>query len=440
VKANDRLLDAGQERTYARSDNAKAGAPLTRPPARTQEAESPMSDSTVLADLYKRHRTKEPLVTFRSRRDGSRSYYVQHSGTHVPAGSTLEEAKAKKAELGLAKHRGEKPVIQTRTTFGELAESWFEAKTPRLRPRTASYYRSALDLVLLPRFGSSRIGAVDADAVSKLIRDLERDGLHAIEPRRPKRPLGRSSVDNYLKPAQAIMARAVRRRLIGVSPFDLLTSDDRPKQDEKAPPHEWTEDELAALLAASEANGAKPESRYDYSPLLRLTAALGLRCGEVLGLRWEDFDRDAGYLHVRRQWLRSSEYGPTKTRAGVRSIALPADLKQLLLELRMQSKHSQESDPIFVSRSGKPLGHRNVTRRGWEAARDTAGIPKSLSFHDLRHAAASRMIDAGLDPVTVAAVLGHEDPHITLKTYAARFNRQRKDDAVRLALAGSVSS
>lgn len=47
------------------------------------------------------------------------------------------------------------------------------------------------------------------------------------------------------------------------------------------------------------------------------------------------------------------------------------------------------------------------------------------------------MIDAGLDPVTVAGVLWHEDPHITLKTYAARFNRQRKDEAVRLALAGS---
>lgn len=65
---------------------------------------------------------------------------------------------------------------------------------------------------------------------------------------------------------------------------------------------------------------------------------------------------------------------------------------------------------------------------------------RAVSFHDLRHAAASRMIDAGLDPVTVATVLGHEDPHITLKTYAARFNKQRKDEAVRIALAGSYAS
>ena len=53
--------------------------------------------------------------------------------------------------------------------------------------------------------------------------------------------------------------------------------------------------------------------------------------------------------------------------------------------------------------------------------------------------AASRLIDAGLDPVTVAGVLGHDDPSITLKVYASRFNRQRKDEEVRLALAGDAS-
>jgi hypothetical protein len=35
--------------------------------------------------------------------------------------------------------------------------------------------------------------AVDADAIAKLIRDLEREGLHAVDASRPVRPLGRSS-------------------------------------------------------------------------------------------------------------------------------------------------------------------------------------------------------------------------------------------------------
>jgi integrase len=67
-------------------------------------------------------------------------------------------------------------------------------------------------------------------------------------------------------------------------------------------------------------------------------------------------------------------------------------------------------------------------------ARDLAGLPGSLTFHDLRHAAASRLIGARLDPVTVAAVLGHEDPTVTLRVYAHLWDRERTDDAVRIAL------
>jgi integrase len=63
-----------------------------------------------------------------------------------------------------------------------------------------------------------------------------------------------------------------------------------------------------------------------------------------------------------------------------------------------------------------------------------------VTLHDLRHAAASRLIDAGLDPVTVAAFMGHEDASVTLKIYAHRFNRQKKDDAVRQALAERLSA
>jgi integrase len=66
----------------------------------------------------------------------------------------------------------------------------------------------------------------------------------------------------------------------------------------------------------------------------------------------------------------------------------------------------------------------------------TAGVrPTVLRIHDLRHAAASRLIDAGLDPVTVASVVGHEDASITLKVYTHRFNRPSRDGAVRVALA-----
>jgi integrase len=226
--------------------------------------------------------------------------------------------------------------------------------------------------------------------------------------------------------------------LISTNPFEHLTGDDRPAQEERRPPHEWTDNEVVALLAASKQLATKPEARYDYSPILQLIALLGLRLGEALGLRWEDFDKQASVLHVRRQWTRAGEYGPTKTRAGTRRIAIPSDLKDELIALRLRSGFSKETDPVFASQRGTPLGHRNVTRRGFEPAARQAKL-EGVTLHDLRHAAASRLISAGLDPVTVASVLGHEDANVTLAVYAHLYDRQRADEAVRLALAGGAA-
>jgi integrase len=100
------------------------------------------------------------------------------------------------------------------------------------------------------------------------------------------------------------------------------------------------------------------------------------------------------------------------------------------------SPHSQNDHPIFASREGTPLQHRNVAHRGFERAAKEAGI-EGVSFHDLRHAAASRLIANGLDPVTVADVLGHGDANITLRVYAHLFNREQRDDAIRRALSNA---
>jgi integrase len=336
-------------------------------------------------------------------------------------------------------HRRASSAVANRAqpSFAELAEEWLamrmsSGKRP-LRSRTASDYRRGLDLVLLPRFGRQSLQAIDAEAIALLISDLERQGLHAIDSSRAIRPLLEPTIANYLKPLQGALRLAVRRRLIADNPFAHLTDDDRPAVRKKKQAHVWSDEELEALLTTSAWLARKPTSYYDYTPLLRLSARLGLRLGEVLGLQWRDFDRTAGILHVRQQWLRSGEYGPTKTDSGVRTIPLPDDLCSRLIDLRLASPYAQDEDPIFASRRGTPLQHRNVARRGFERAAREAGI-HGVTFHDLRHAAASRLIANGVDPVTVASVLGHGDPNITLKVYAHLFNRDERDEAVRRAL------
>src|SRR3954451_9573198 len=112
------------------------------------------------ADLYKRHKTRHRGIIYRERAGGSRAYAVYHDGQFVKVEGGEREALALQAELRGRKSRGEKVVVNDKTTFAQLANEWYEAKAPRLSERTADYYRTALDLVLLPRFGSWRISAI----------------------------------------------------------------------------------------------------------------------------------------------------------------------------------------------------------------------------------------------------------------------------------------
>jgi hypothetical protein len=110
-----------------------------------------MSKPSVTADPYKRHKTAHPGIYYRLRTDGKKTYIVHADGKFVSF-ATLKEALVLQADTRARKARGERVIVSDRTTFGELAEQWLEAKKTSgkrpLRPRTAAYYRRALDTVL----------------------------------------------------------------------------------------------------------------------------------------------------------------------------------------------------------------------------------------------------------------------------------------------------
>jgi integrase len=391
------------------------------------------------AQRQKLHKTDRPGLYYRLRDGGKKTWLASIGNGKRLSFATRDEAEEALDRIRGARRRGERFVIDRRTTFEALSREWLEGKKTSgrrpLRPSTAKYYEDSLRLVLWPRFGSWLVTAIGPDDIVKLIRDLEREGLHAVDRKRAKRPLGESSVLNHLKPLMGTMALAARRGLIQVSPLALMVDDDRPKRGERKQVHEWSDNELESLYAASVRLAARPDARYDYSPLLRVLGRLGLRIGEALGLQWRDFDYAERTLQIERQWLRSHSYGPCKTAAGKRLIYLPDDMAELLRGLWVTGDHRAPSHPIFASTVGTPLTHRNATRRGFEAARDEAKLPKYLSAHDLRHAAASRLIAAGVDDELVASILGHESSVITRKVYSAVFNRRERAEAVRQALA-----
>ncbi len=166
----------------------------------------------------------------------------------------------------------------------------------------------------------------------------------------------------------------------------------------------------------------------------------GLRLGELLGLQWQDVSFDEGVLHVRRQATRGGELTPPKTAAGLRRVPLAQELVKTLREHRLASRFSQDGDLVFSSKTGGPLGHRNVQRRGFEPARDLAELDSSLTFHDLRHAFASFAAHRGVPVKMLSEVLGHSDVGVTMKVYLHLFERGESEDAFRKAMSAQVPS
>ncbi|MHB8642838.1 MAG: tyrosine-type recombinase/integrase [Gaiellaceae bacterium] len=376
---------------------------------------------TIPADASKRHTSRYRGISYRECADGSRRYSVFFQARYIAVEGGEGDALAYQAELRGKAARGELPAARTRASFGEVAEAYIASKH-RLRAGTWKTYRATLDRILIPRFGETKIGALSVEHVAALIRDLERQQLAP------------TTIQSYLMPLRGVMGYAVRRGLISVNPCDLLTRDDRPQQAEQRPDHIWSDQEIEALINAAEQMALQPEARYDYSPLIRTALLTGLRLGELLGLQWQDIDLHEGILYVRRQWTRAGSYGPTKTKAGLRRVPLSPDMLKYLTALKLRSRYSDDAQPVFASQNGETLGHRNSTRRGFEKAAKLAKL-EDVSFHDMRHAFASRMIDQGISSTVLAKIMGHETSAITEKRYIHLFDQQRTDDAVRQAMA-----
>lgn len=379
-------------------------------------------------DPYKRHKTRHRGITYRQRADGTRTYYVFVNGTQMKVEGGESEALTLQAALRGRKARGEK-VVTRKVTLGTLAEDWFASKENGLRDSTLKDYRADLDNEILPRFGHLKVAKVTADEIAHLIRDLSTRGLSG------------SRIKNILKPLQGTLKLALRRGYIPQDPFSVLTPDEWPRETARKH-HEWSPEEMIALLAASEALAKEKDAKYDYSPILRVAAYTGLREGEVLGLRWHDVDLKKREIYVRHQISRTGKLVEPKTPKAIRTVPLAKDMAQFLRRHRLASDFSTDEHFVFPSRDGTALNPSNVVNRGFKPALKKAGLDglkPGIRFHDLRHFFASVMIDRGVTSVVLADVMGHRDSRTTERIYIHLFNRRRTADQVRDAMQSAMS-
>jgi integrase len=109
--------------------------------------------------------------------------------------------------------------------------------------------------------------------------------------------------------------------------------------------------------------------------------------------------------------------------------SLPAAV-QSELEHQLESFADPSVDAlVFTSPLGEPIRLQNFRRRIWAPAVQRSGLPEGLRIHDLRHSAASILINAGVPIKSIQEHLGHSSITATMDRYAHLYPEARQSVA-----------
>ena len=283
-------------------------------------------------------------------------------------------------------------------TVAEFLTGWLAGRGD-LRASTVASYCGHVTNYLVPLLGNELLRLLTAADVQALHQQLSAAGVSTASARRIHATLS------------SALTAAAEDGLLPVNPAQRVHL---PRAD-RYRPVVWTAEQAGRFLAAT--------SRDDLAGLWRLALLLGLRRGELLGLRWHDVDAGAGTLtvHATRVAVGAQVVeGPPKSARGRRVLPLDA----ATLGVLSQHRHAQiELAPqtwslgrhVFTDEHGQPLAPRWVSRRFADLIERT-GLPP-IRFHDLRHTSATLGLAAGESLKEVSQRLGHSSIVVTADTY-----------------------
>jgi integrase len=351
------------------------------------------------------------------------------------AGRDKHEAEALLHERLAAVRRGERRSGRRRgQVFGDVADEWLSRRetNPALTPRTVELDRIALDCHLRPAFDADLLDAIDADAIEQY-KEAKLRGVHPDTGKplpvagggRTGKPLSARSVNQHLTVMGQVFRYARRKGLVQGDPVSLV---DRASEQSK-PVEPLERDQVRALMAVIEDDG--------HRMLVSVLVRLGLRLGEALALRGDDYLRDQRVLRVRRTLRREGgkvKVGTyPKTRAGQRDLKVSKGFHDRLVA-HMDDPAScgaagTQNDLIFCNEASDVINPSNFRSRVWIPAVKAAGLPAGVTPHHLRHTYASEQIAANEPDTAIAYRLGHRDSSVTRKIYGHIFARHRDEAA-----------
>lgn len=330
-------------------------------------------------------------------------------------GKTRIEVQARLRELTREMTLGTGPA-ENRQNLAAYLTGWLADERLGLRPRTWERYRELVTQHIIPQLGRVQVAKLTVPQVQSLLAAKTASGL---APR---------TVSHIRAVLRTALGEAVRRELIARNVASLATPPRLPERLIEP----FTPDECSRILQGAEVCGL--------GAVVALALGLGLRQGEVLGLRWRDVDLDASTVRVQMALqLIHGVYSlvEPKTARSRRTLSMPDFVSEAVARRRSEQDaerirardlwHEPIEGLVFTTALGSPRNGPALTHR-FHRLLEAERVPQR-PFHTLRHSAATLMLGAGVDLKTVSTVLGHSQIGLTADTYGSTMPGLKREAA-----------
>lgn len=292
--------------------------------------------------------------------------------------------------------------------LADYATQWLQRRQVTgkgLKPTTVGPYARYIRKDIVP----SRLGAMK-------LADIRRHHINQFAADLTNAKRGATTVRRILTRLSTILATAVSDGLIGANP---AVGADRPVLEDTTV-RIWEPEHVRQFLMRC--------AHHRLGPLFEVAVLTGLRRGEITGLHWSDVDLVARKIAVRRNRVtvdgKITEQTTTKTRAGLRTVPLSDVAVATLLAWQLRQAAEVEAaaeawvggDHVFAMPDGRALDPSYITRLFQVIRKQDQPLPP-LTFHGLRHCAASLMLASGADIAVVSKLMGHASIAITSDVY-----------------------
>ncbi|MHB8806566.1 MAG: site-specific integrase [Anaerolineaceae bacterium] len=304
-------------------------------------------------------------------------------------------------------------ALDAERTLGEYMLGWFENHSSQLKESTRCDYEIIIHKYILPALGEVVLNTLHRSVFDSFYTNLRRI------------PVGDTQIRYIHRILHKALQDAVNDRILTFNPCEGA----------KAPKKQHIHRVNCPLNEEQSIQLVNKAMGTPLGPLIHLAIKTGMRQGELFALKWEDIHWETQQIHIQRNLQRIlrdgkqvRNFSTPKTATSNRSIivgektleALRAQQKEVELKKALAKNRWQENDLVFPSSTGTPLNQSNVLKQYAEIQK--AANLKHIRFHDLRHIAASIMLNHGIPLLTVSYILGHSQPSTMLNMYGHQFS------------------